>query len=79
MQSSEDEILTITLVPDSRDMITKEESGTNSLDTVENMLVKFQNCSRTDACSGPILQYWFSQENAEKFKNEPLVMSVVSF
>ena len=57
MQSSEDEILTITLVPDSRDMITKEESGTDWLDTVENMLVKFQKGSRTDACSGPIFHY----------------------
>ena len=79
MQSSEDEILTVKLVPDLCDMITKQESRTNWLDTVENMLVKFQNGSRTDAFSGPILQYWFSQENAVKFKNDPLVMSVVSF
>ena len=41
MQSSEDEILTVKLVPYLRDIITKEESGTNWLDTVENMLVKF--------------------------------------
>ena len=79
IQSGEDEILNVTLVPELSDMITKEESGTNWLDTVGYMLVKFQIGSRTDACFGPIIHYWFSQENAEKFKNEPLVMSVVSF
>ena len=50
MQSGEDEILNVTLLPDLSDMITKEESGTNWLDTVEHMFVKFQNGSRTDAC-----------------------------
>ena len=28
---------------------------------------------------GPIIHYWFSQENAEKFKHETLVMSIFSF
>ncbi len=61
IQSGEDEILNVKLVPDLSDMITKEESRTNWLDTVEHMFVKFQNGSRTDACSGQIIHYWFSQ------------------
>ena len=79
MQLGEDEIINFTLVPDLSDMITKEESGTNWLDTVEHMLVKFPKGSRTDEYTGPIIHYWSSQENAEKFKNQPLVVSVVSF
>ena len=79
MQPGEDEILNFTLVPDLRDMITKEESGTNWLDTVEHMHATFPNGSRKYACSGSIIHYWFSQENVEKLKIEPLVMSVVSF
>ena len=57
MQSGEGEIFNVTLVPDFSHMITKEESETNWLDTVEHMLVKFPNGSRTDACSGPIIHY----------------------
>ena len=60
-------------------MITKKESGTNWLDTVEHMHATFPNGSRKYAWSGSIIHYWFSQENAEKFKSEPLVISVVSF
>ena len=46
MQSGEDEIPKVTLAPDLSDMITKKESGTNRLDTVEHMLVTFPNGSR---------------------------------
>ena len=79
IQSDDNEIYNVSMVPDLTDMITKEESGVNWLDTVEHMLVKFPNGSRTDACSGPIIQYWFNEENAKKFENEPLIMSIVSF
>ena len=79
IQSGDAEIINVTMVPDLTDMITKEESGVNWLDTVEHMLVKFPNGSRTDACSGPIIQYWFNEENAKKYENEPLIMSIASF
>ena len=79
IQSDDNEIFNVSMVPDLTDMITKEESGVNWLDTVEHMLVKFPNGSRTDACSGPIIQYWFNEENAKKFENEPLIMSIASF
>ena len=79
IQSDDHEIFNVSMVPDLSDMITKEESGVNWLDTIEHMLVKFPNGSRTDACSGPIIQYWFNEENAKKFEDEPLVMSIASF
>ena len=79
IQSDDNEIFNVSMVPDLNDMITKEESGVNWLDTIEHMLVKFPNGSRTDACSGPIIQYWFNEENAKKFEDEPLVMSIASF
>lgn len=79
IQSDDNEIFNVSMVPDLSDMITKEESGVNWLDTIEHMLVKFPNGSRTDACSGPIIQYWFNEENAKKFEDEPLVMSIASF
>ena len=79
IQSDDNEIFNVSMVPDLSDMITKEESGVNWLDTIEHMLVKFPNGSRTDACSGPIIQYWFNEENAKKFEDEPLVVSIASF
>lgn len=79
IQSDDNEIFNVSMVPDLSDMITKEESGVNWLDTIEHMLVKFPNGSRTDACSGPIIQYWFNEENAKKYEDEPLVMSIASF
>ena len=49
LQISASEIVNVTMVPELDDMITKEETGVNWLDTVEHMLVKFSNGSRTDA------------------------------
>ena len=43
------------------------------------MLVKSPNGSRTNAWPGPIIQYWFNEENVTKFENEALVMSIASF
>jgi hypothetical protein len=77
--TNDNEILNISLVPDLEDMITKEDLGVNWLDTVEHMIVKFPNGSRTDAYSGPILYYWFSEGNAELCKDDYLIMSVVKF
>ncbi|MDC3076168.1 hypothetical protein OA328_02715 [Paracoccaceae bacterium] len=71
------EIVNISLVPKLEDMISKEDTGVNWLDTVEDMLVKFPNGSRTDASSGPVLQYLFNIENARKYINDSWVMSVV--
>ena len=75
--SGHNEIVNITLVPKLEDMISKEDSGVNWLDTVEDLLIKFPNGSRTDASSGPVLQYHFNEENAIKYKNDSWVMSVV--
>ena len=41
IQSDDNEIFNVSMVPDLTDMITKEESGVNWLDTVEHMLVNF--------------------------------------
>ena len=73
------EIVNISLVPDLEGMITKEDSGVNWLDTVEHMLVKFPNGSRTDVCSAPLLYYWFSEKNWKLYKDNHLVMSIVKF
>ena len=71
------EIVNISLVPKLEDMISKEDTGVSWLDTIEDLLVKFPNGSRTDASSGPVLQYLFNVENARKYINDSWVMSVV--
>ena len=58
--SGHNEIVNISLVPKLEDMISKEDTGVSWLDTVEDLLVKFPNGSRTDASSGPVLQYFFN-------------------
>jgi hypothetical protein len=61
------------------DMITKEETGVNWLDTVEHMLVKFSNGSRTDACSGAILFDWYNEHNELKLQSKTKVLSAVKY
>ena len=58
-------------------MISKEDPGVSWLDTVEDLLVKFPNGSRTDASSGSVLQFFFIVENARKNINDSWVMSIV--
>ena len=60
-------------------MITKEETGVNWLDTVEPMLVKFSNGSRTYACSGAILFDWYNDQNELQLQNKTKVLSAVKY
>ena len=79
LQISASEIVNVTMVPELDDMITKEETGVNWLDTVEHMLVKFSNGSRTDACSGAILFDWHNDQNELQLQNKTKVLSAVKY
>ena len=79
LQTSASEIVNVTMVPELDDMITKEETGVNWLDTVEHMLVKFSNGSRTDACSGAILFDWYNEHNELKLQSKTKVLSAVKY
>ena len=79
LQISASEIVNVTMVPELDDMITKEETGVNWLDTVEHMLVKFSNGSRTDACSGSILFDWYNDQNELQLQNKTKVLSAVKY
>ena len=79
LQISASEIVNVTMVPELDDMITKEETGVNWLDTVEHMLVKFSNGSRTDACSGAILFDWHNDHNEWQLQNKTKVLSAVKY
>ena len=79
LQISASEIVNVTMVPALDDMITKEETGVNWLDTVEHMLVKFSNGSRTDACSGAILFDWHNGFNEGQLQNKTKVLSAVRY
>ncbi|MED7679682.1 hypothetical protein GN286_17405 [Rhodobacteraceae bacterium IMCC15231] len=79
LQISASEIVNVTMVPALDDMITKEETGVNWLDTVEHMLVKFSNGSRTDACSGAILFDWHNGFNEGQLQNKTKVLSAVKY
>ena len=79
LQISASEIVNVTMVPELDDMITKEETGVNWLDTVEHMLVKFSNGSRTDACSGSILFDWYNDQNELQLQNKTNVLSAVKY
>ena len=76
--TANNELTNISLVPDLDGMVSKEETGVNWLDTVEHMLIKFPNGSRTYPVSGPILHYSFDEQNAENLKNETLKISMVN-
>ena len=79
LQISASEIVNVTMVPELDDMIKKEETGVNWLDTVEHMLVKFSNGSRTDACSGAILFDWHNDHNEWQLQNKTKVLSAVKY
>ncbi len=79
LQISASEIVNVTMVPELDDMITKEETGVHWLDTVEHMLVKFSNGSRTDACSGAILFDWYNDHNELKLQSKTKVLSAVKY
>ena len=79
LQISASELVNVTMVPELDDMITKEETGVNWLDTVEHMLVKFSNGSRTDACSGAILFDWHNGFNEGQLQNKTKVLSAVKY
>ena len=76
--TGENEIMNISLVPDLDGMVSKEETGVQWLDTVEHMLVKFENGSRTEAISGPIVYYSFNEKNAEYFENKSLKTTIIN-
>ena len=76
--TGENEIMNISLVPDLDGMVSKEETGVQWLDTVEYMLVKFENGSRTEAISGPIVYYSFNEKNAEYFENKSLKTTIIN-
>ena len=76
--TGENEIINISLVPDLDGMVSKEETGVQWLDTVEHMLVKFENDSRTEAISGPVVYYSFNEKNAEYFENKSLKTTIIN-
>ena len=59
-------------------MVSKEETGVQWLDTVDHMLVKFQNGSRTEAISGPVVYYSFNEKNAGYFENKSLKTTIIN-
>ena len=76
--TGDNEIMNISLVPDLEGMVSKEETGVQWLDTVDHMLVKFQNGSRTEAISGPVVYYSFNEKNAEYFENKSLKTTIIN-
>ena len=76
--TGDNEIMNISLVPDLEGMVSKEETGVQWLDTVDHMLVKFENGSRTDAISGPVVFYSFNEKNAGDFENRSLKTTIIN-
>ncbi len=52
---SDTHFICITEVDDVNKAVEKEDGGVNWLDEYEHLLVKYENGSRTDACSGLIV------------------------
>ena len=75
--TGDNEIMNISLVPDLEGMVSKEETGVQWLDTVDHMLVKFENGSRTDAISGPVVYYSFNEKKAGDFGNISLKTTII--
>ena len=76
--TGDNEIMNISLVPNLEGMVSKEETGVKWLDTVDHMLVKFENDSRTEAISGPIVYYSFNKKNAGYFENKSLKTTIIN-
>ena len=77
--TGDNEIMNISLVPDLEGMVSKEETGVQWLDIVDHMLVKFENGSRTDAISGPVVYYSFNEKKAGDFENRSLKTTIINF
>ena len=54
-----------------------EGVGTNWLDSVDRLLIKYPNGSRTESFSGPIWGWFPNFENLQKFDNEPTAFTVI--
>ena len=54
-----------------------EGVGTNWLDSVDRLLIKYPNGSRTESFSGPIWGWFPNFENLQKFNNEPTAFTVI--
>ena len=76
--TGDNEIMNISLVPNLEGMVSKEETGVKWLDTVDHMLVKFENGSRTEAISGPVIYYSFNEKNAGYFENKSLKTTIIN-
>ena len=76
--TGDNEIMNISLVPDLEGMVSKEETGVQWLDIVDHMLVKFENGSRTDAISGPVVYYSFNEKKAGDFENRSLKTTIIN-
>ena len=54
-----------------------EGVGTNWLDSVDRLLIKYPNGSRTESFSGPVWGWYLNNENLEKLDNEPTTFTVI--
>ncbi len=54
-----------------------EGVGTNWLDSVDHLLIKYPNGSRTESFSGPVWGWYPDNENLNKFDNEQLAFTVI--
>ena len=54
-----------------------EGVGTNWLDSVDRLLIKYPNGSRTESFSGPVWGWYLNNENLQKFGNEPTTFTVI--
>ncbi len=54
-----------------------EGVGTNWLDSVDHLLIKYPNGSRTESFSGPIWGWYPNYENMKKFGNKPKALTVI--
>ena len=54
-----------------------EGVGTSWLDSVDHLLIKYPNGSRTESFSGPVWGWYPSYENLRTFENDPKALTVI--
>tara|TARA_X000001036_G_scaffold178686_1_gene169181 strand:- start:42 stop:998 length:957 start_codon:yes stop_codon:yes gene_type:complete len=75
--NNQNEFVCVSLMESVDAALDLEGVGTNWLDSVDHLLVKYPNGSRTESFSGPVWDWCPNYENLQKFDNKPSAFTVI--
>ena len=75
--NKQNEFVCVSLTESINAALDLEGVGTSSLDSVDNLLIKYPNGSRTESFSGPVWGWYPKYKNLNKFKNGEKALTVI--